>query len=103
MGPSGAPLHEGADFISQGVDAVVLDRTKDLDQQNQTAERAAVETLVQPKKVSPLQKLRDYWQYFVGQGSSSLTRRIVFLNVAGLFALFIGILYLSQSRAFFIE
>ena len=45
----------------------------------------------------------DYWQYFIGQGSSSLTRRIVFLNVASLFALFIGILYLSQSRAFFIE
>ncbi|HWV40604.1 MAG TPA: stimulus-sensing domain-containing protein [Pseudorhodoplanes sp.] len=39
----------------------------------------------------------------MGQGSSSLTRRIVFLNVAGLFALFVGILYLSQSRQFFIE
>ena len=47
--------------------------------------------------------LADYWHYFVGQGSSSLTRRIVLLNVAGLFALFIGILYLSQSRQFFIE
>lgn len=81
----------------------MLDRTKELEKQEQAANRAAVETLGLPKERGPLQKLRDYWQYFIGQSSSSLTRRIVFLNVAGLFALFLGILYLSQSRAFFIE
>ena len=47
--------------------------------------------------------LGRYWQFFVGQGSSSLTRRIVLLNIAGLLALVIGILFLSQSRQFFIE
>jgi two-component system sensor histidine kinase ChvG len=41
-----------------------------------------------------------YWQFLVGR---SLTRRIVFLNVAGLLALVIGILYLSQFRAGLID
>jgi two-component system sensor histidine kinase ChvG len=43
------------------------------------------------------------WQFFVSQSLSSLTRRIVFLNVAGLFGLLIGILYLSQFRAGLID
>ena len=47
--------------------------------------------------------LRGAWQFFVVQISSSLTRRIVTLNVAGLLALVIGILYLSQFRAGLIE
>ena len=42
-------------------------------------------------------------QFFVVQSFSSLTRRIVILNVAGLFALVIGILYLSQFRAGLID
>ena len=37
------------------------------------------------------------------QSFSSLTRRIVFLNVAGLVALVVGILYLSQFRAGLID
>ena len=80
----------------------MLDRTKELTLQTPAAERPAGE---EPARVKPngLQRIRGYWQYFIGQGSSSLTRRIVLLNVASLFALFIGILYLSQSRAFFIE
>ena len=80
----------------------MLDRTKELTPQTPAAERPAGE---EPARVKPngLQRIRGYWQYFIGQGSSSLTRRIVLLNVASLFALFIGILYLSQSRAFFIE
>ncbi len=41
-----------------------------------------------------------YWQFLVGR---SLTRRIVFLNVAGLLALVVGILYLSQFRAGLID
>ena len=43
------------------------------------------------------------WQFFVRQSFSSLTRRIIFLNVAGLLALVIGILYLSQFRAGLID
>ncbi len=43
------------------------------------------------------------WQFFLSQGLSSLTRRIVFLNVAGLFALLFGIFYLSQFRAGLID
>jgi two-component system sensor histidine kinase ChvG len=43
------------------------------------------------------------WQFFAFRGFSSLTRRIVFLNVAGLLALVIGILYLSQFRAGLID
>ncbi len=42
--------------------------------------------------------LRNAWQFFVNQSSSSLTRRIVVLNVAGLFALSIGINYMSPFR-----
>jgi two-component system, OmpR family, sensor histidine kinase ChvG len=46
---------------------------------------------------------RRAWQFFVRQGSSSLTRRIIFLNLAGLVALVIGVLYLSQFRAGLID
>jgi len=46
---------------------------------------------------------RHTWQFFVSQSFSSLTRRIVFLNLAGLFALVIGVLYLSQFRAGLID
>ena len=47
--------------------------------------------------------LRRAWQFFITQSFSSLTRRIVFLNVAGLLALSIGIIYLSQFRARLID
>jgi two-component system sensor histidine kinase ChvG len=47
--------------------------------------------------------LRRAWRFFVSQSFSSLTRRIVFLNVAGLLALVVGILYLSQFRAGLID
>jgi two-component system sensor histidine kinase ChvG len=43
------------------------------------------------------------WLFFVSQSFSSLTRRIVSLNVAGLLALVVGILYLSQFRAGLID
>jgi two-component system sensor histidine kinase ChvG len=75
----------------------VLDRTKTI--LSQTAEASRGETPV----AKPSGRLRRYWETILGQSSSSLTRRIVILNVAGLFALVMGILYLSQSRAFFIE
>src|SRR6202047_5557313 len=47
--------------------------------------------------------LRGAWQFSVRQSFSSLTRRIIFLNVTGLLALVIGILYLSQFRAGLID
>jgi two-component system sensor histidine kinase ChvG len=47
--------------------------------------------------------LRRAWQFFVSLSSSSLNRRIVSLNVVGLLALVIGILYLSQFRAGLID
>jgi two-component system sensor histidine kinase ChvG len=47
--------------------------------------------------------LRRAWQFFITQSSSSLGRRIVFLNLAGLIALAIGITYLSQFRAGLID
>jgi two-component system sensor histidine kinase ChvG len=47
--------------------------------------------------------LQRAWQFFVTQTFSSLTRRIVFLNVAGLLALSIGITFLSQFRAGLID
>jgi two-component system sensor histidine kinase ChvG len=47
--------------------------------------------------------LRRTWRFFVGQSFSSLTRRIVFLNIAGLLAFVLGILYLTQFRAGLID
>jgi len=46
---------------------------------------------------------RGLGDFFVAQSFSSLTRRIVILNLAGLFALFVGILSLSQFRAGLID
>ncbi len=43
------------------------------------------------------------WLFFARLSFSSLTRRIIFLNVTGLLALVIGILYLSQFRAGLID
>jgi two-component system, OmpR family, sensor histidine kinase ChvG len=47
--------------------------------------------------------VRRFWFLSIGQFFSSLTRRIVILNVAGLLALVIGIFHLSQFRAGLIE
>jgi two-component system, OmpR family, sensor histidine kinase ChvG len=47
--------------------------------------------------------LQRAWQFFVTQSFSSLTRRIVFLNVTGLLALSIGVTFLSQFRAGLID
>ncbi|MGZ5835996.1 MAG: stimulus-sensing domain-containing protein, partial [Xanthobacteraceae bacterium] len=47
--------------------------------------------------------MRQVWRFAVAQGFSSLTRRIVFINVAGLAAFVVVILYLSQFRAGLID
>ena len=46
---------------------------------------------------------RSVWSFVVTQSFSSLTRRIVILNLAGLVALLTGVLYLSQFRAGLID
>ena len=51
----------------------------------------------------PLGWLSRAWQFFFALSFSSLTRRIVSLNLAGLVALVASILYLSQFRAGLIE
>ncbi|HVV62713.1 MAG TPA: sensor histidine kinase [Pseudolabrys sp.] len=47
--------------------------------------------------------MRSAWQFFISQSFSSLTRRILFLNLAGLVTLVTGVLYLSQFRAGLID
>ena len=51
----------------------------------------------------PLGWLRRAGQFFFALSFSSLTRRIVSLNIAGLLALVASILYLSQFRAGLID
>lgn len=65
--------------------------------------QATPETKAVPRWQRPVGWLRGAWQYIVSLTFSSLTRRIVSLNLAGLIALVIGILYLSQFRAGLID
>ena len=50
-----------------------------------------------------LARLKNFSRMIVQRGSSSLTRRIVVLNLAGLVALLVGFLYLNQFREGLIE
>jgi two-component system, OmpR family, sensor histidine kinase ChvG len=80
----------------------VLDRTIEMTATVVEAERPGEEEArAEPMSVRSL--ARGAWHFFLSQSFSSLTRRIVFLNVAGLLALVIGILYLSQFRAGLID
>ena len=83
----------------------MLDRTTENAASNAEAEsRDVVTTRPEPKQESTLRRMaRSAWQFFVSQSFSSLTRRIVFLNLAGLVALVTGVLYLSQFRAGLID
>jgi two-component system, OmpR family, sensor histidine kinase ChvG len=83
----------------------VLDRTTESVASNDEAEsHDVVTTHAQPKQESAMRRIaRSAWQFFVSQSFSSLTRRIVFLNLAGLVALVTGVLYLSQFRAGLID
>lgn len=83
----------------------VLDRTTP-DDSSATAPERADPAPAPPETLPPTAQpglARRAWRFFVAQSFSSLTRRIVFLNVAGLLALVIGILYLSQFRAGLID
>jgi len=83
----------------------VLDRTAETLAQNAEAERPGEEAArPERKRFAMLRRpLRSAWQFFVSQSFSSLTRRIVFLNLTGLIALLTGVLYLSQFRAGLID
>ncbi|HEX4041578.1 MAG TPA: sensor histidine kinase [Xanthobacteraceae bacterium] len=62
------------------------------------------EPRAQPRGLARLRHwLQQALQLFVAQSSSSLTRRIVVLNLTGLVVLSIGITFLSQFRAGLIE
>ena len=78
----------------------VLDRTSEQSSTITEAEGPAEGTASVARAGSLVHRA---WHFFVAQSFSSLTRRIVFLNVAGLLALVVGILYLSQFRAGLID
>jgi len=84
----------------------VLERTPDHLAKSVDAGRLDESGVLPPKGGGPRRPaslLRQAWQFFTTQVFSSLTRRIVFLNLTGLIALVIGILYLSQFRAGLID
>src|SRR5579872_2965236 len=83
----------------------VLDRTAEIAAQNADHERQTEESARAPRGwlAGVKSPLRSAWQFFVSQSFSSLTRRIVFLNLAGLLTLVTGVLYLSQFRAGLID
>jgi two-component system sensor histidine kinase ChvG len=80
----------------------VLDRTTDV-VADTAAEQAGDEKPRTEKRLSIRGALRSVWAFFVTQSFSSLTRRIVFLNLTGLVALVLGVLYLTQFRAGLID
>jgi two-component system sensor histidine kinase ChvG len=58
---------------------------------------------VPPRATGRTGLIRRAWRFFTDLSFSSLTRRIIFLNVTGLLVLVVGILYLSQFRAGLID
>jgi len=88
----------------------VLDRTAEIEAQKaqadrQDAERPSADVAQPPTRhFDAIRRLAgSAWHFFVAQSFSSLTRRIVSLNLAGLIALVASILYLSQFRAGLID
>jgi len=83
----------------------VLDRTVEILKSSAEAEKRGEQTLrAERQRLGAIRGLaRSGWAFFVSQSFSSLTRRIVILNLAGLVALVTGVLYLSQFRAGLID
>ena len=83
----------------------VLDRTVEIITPSAEAESPAAPPSRAARKRfgAILRWARSSWQFFVRQSFSSLTRRIVILNLAGLVTLVTGVLYLSQFRAGLID
>ncbi len=55
------------------------------------------------RRLKRLVRLRQMWRGLAARFSSSLTRRIIVINMAGLIVLLIGFLYLNQFRAGLID
>ena len=84
----------------------MLDRTVEINVTGAEAESNGAEAKraePRPRFAALRKPLRAAWSFFVSQSFSSLTRRIVILNLAGLVALVTGVLYLSQFRAGLID
>jgi two-component system sensor histidine kinase ChvG len=79
----------------------LLDRTKDIVGKNAGSDRPEARARPAPRSLASL--LGGPWRFLFSLAFSSLTRRIVFLNVTGLLALVVGIMYLSQFRAGLID
>lgn len=80
----------------------MLDRTSELLSKLNESERPGGDEPTARRR-GILGRLRAAWRFLIDQSSSSLTRRIVLLNLAGLIALLTGVLYLSQFRAGLID
>ncbi len=82
----------------------MLDRTAEIQAKEKEAEAARGGTALPPRRRRGVRRFISFiWQFFVALSFSSLTRRIVFLNLTGLMALLAGVLYLSQFRAGLID
>jgi two-component system, OmpR family, sensor histidine kinase ChvG len=82
----------------------VLDRTAEIVSQTAAEQTAEEAPRVPRSRFGVIRGIaRSAWAFFVTQSFSSLTRRIVFLNLTGLVALVIGVLYLTQFRAGLID
>jgi two-component system sensor histidine kinase ChvG len=81
----------------------VLDRTADIVVQDAERRGEDAPHLARERFRAVRKLVSPAWQFFVRQSFSSLTRRIVILNLAGLVTLVTGVLYLSQFRAGLID
>ena len=84
----------------------MLDRTAQTEIREGAAEAKSEGEQAAPaprKRIDVRAVARQGWAFFISQSFSSLTRRIVILNLAGLVALVTGVLYLSQFRAGLID
>ena len=104
-------LRQSVDLISQHWQRFARAATFNLSQLDRTLESLKVELERRDDRASLATTGRRRfaalllrgWQLFARVTFSSLSRRIIFLNVTGLLALVIGILYLSQFRAGLID
>jgi two-component system, OmpR family, sensor histidine kinase ChvG len=105
MGPIGTPADHVLDRTAETAAAGSQARAS-IQAEPQTEAASLDEGLARARPYG-LGRIGDWlqraWQFFITQSFSSLTRRIVFLNVAGLLALSIGITFLSQFRAGLID
>ena len=83
--------------------SIVLNRTPETLKNRVEAPPPDDDDLPREDKLPRSGFIRTAWQFFTHLSMSSLTRRIIFLNVAGLVVMMIGILYLSQFRAGLID